>query len=240
MSQKTIGSDTPFYNLLEIDYDTEVKKVGQKYYLVNDVKYERVTSMLKHLPHPQLEAWFKRATPKILKDTTARDRGTHVHTAIETALKEGVFNEKMWGANVVNRFNAFEQWKKYYDISFGPYVCEAMLYSHEWAIAGTVDFIGYVNGELTVIDWKTSKGIYESHAIQVATYMMMYHEITGEKPSKGLVVCLQDDNVMTQPIPSFQYAEETLFPAMASAINMYNNWKTVKSEPLQIDTIGVN
>lgn len=229
--QQMLGDDTPFYDLLHIDYDSPVKKVGNKYYLVDGVKYDKVTSILHHIPHPQLEAWYKRSTKEEIADDTAINLGKQVHTAIETKLKTGVFDENMWGIAIAKRMHSFQRWREEYNITFGPYTLEAPLYSHTWGVAGTADFTGYIDGELTIADWKTGNGIYDTYAIQVATYMHFYKEITGEEPKKGLIVCLQDEKVLTQVIPSFTVAED-LFQIFTSCVNMYRGWKEMGEIPL--------
>lgn len=231
--QDTIGGDTPYYDLLKIDYDSEIKKIGDKYYLVDGVRYDKVTSILHHIPHPQLESWFKRATPEQLQDQTALHRGTHMHTAIEARLKEGVFDKNMWGGEIARRMHAFESWVSNYNIKFGPYVLEAPLYSHTWGVAGTADFVGYIDSELTVADWKSSKGVYDNYPVQVAAYMHFYKEITGEEPKKGLVVCIQEDKVLTNVIPSFEVAED-LFQTFTSCLNMYRGWKRIVDKEVEL------
>lgn len=233
MSQKTIGSDTPFYNLLEIDYDAKVKNIGHKYYLVDSAKYDKVTSILHHIPHPGLEAWFKNATPETLKDQTAINRGKQMHTAIETRLKEGVFDQKMWGIEIAQRMHNFQQWLDEYKIKFGPYCLEAPLYSHQWGVAGTADFVGYIDSELTVADWKSSAAIYDNYPIQVAVYMHFYKEITGEEPKKGLVVRIGEKEVETMVIPSFKVAED-LFQIFTSCLNMYRGWQSITTKDIAL------
>jgi hypothetical protein len=43
---------------------------------------------------------------------------------------------------------------------------------------GCLDAIALVNGKVTLIDFKTSKRLYDSHIIQTACYRDMVHELT--------------------------------------------------------------
>jgi len=63
-----------------------------------------------------------------------------------------------------------------------PIMLEEKLWSHELQIAGRVDFIGYVNGKMSILDLKTSKAFYESdtgfdnHSIQLSAYKICFEE----------------------------------------------------------------
>jgi genome maintenance exonuclease 1 len=71
---------------------------------------------------------------------------------------------------------------------------ESSLYSKVLGIAGTVDCIAEYNGELSVIDFKTSKKEkprewIEHYFVQAAAYACMFYELTGI-PVKKLVILM--------------------------------------------------
>ncbi|MFI9123867.1 PD-(D/E)XK nuclease family protein [Streptomyces bikiniensis] len=47
---------------------------------------------------------------------------------------------------------------------------EETVWSDEHAVAGSFDAIAKVDGDLVVLDWKTSKSVYESVALQLSAY----------------------------------------------------------------------
>ena len=71
---------------------------------------------------------------------------------------------------------------------------EGSLFSKELGVAGTVDCIAEYNGELSVIDFKTSKAPkprkwIDGYFVQAAAYACMYYELTGT-PVKKLVIIM--------------------------------------------------
>ena len=103
----------------------------------------------------------------------ALDVGSEVHNAIEWYLK----NEKIptfKTQEAISAFKAFHDWKDEHNLK--PIELEKTVYGSRWA--GTLDFYGYFDDKLYVIDWKTSKpknkktgkGIYPEMRYQVAAY----------------------------------------------------------------------
>jgi len=75
---------------------------------------------------------------------------------------------------------------------------ESSLYSKVLGIAGTVDCIAEYNGELSIIDFKTSKKPkprewIEHYFVQCAAYACMLYEITGI-PVKKFVILMSCEN----------------------------------------------
>lgn len=63
-----------------------------------------------------------------------------------------------------------------------PLLLERALWSPTTGVIGTTDFIGEIDDELCVADWKTSKRIYPEYRIQLAKYTQMYYEEFGKLP----------------------------------------------------------
>lgn len=61
-----------------------------------------------------------------------------------------------------------------------PIMLERVLFNPEEAYLGTVDFIGYVDGELVVGDWKSSKRCYVEYWLQLAAYVQAHFVEFGE------------------------------------------------------------
>jgi hypothetical protein len=55
-----------------------------------------------------------------------------------------------------------------------PLMLERVLFSPTEAYLGTVDFIGYVDGELVIGDWKSSKRLYVEYWLQLSAYINAY------------------------------------------------------------------
>ena len=111
---------------------------------------------------------------------TALDVGSEVHGAIEAYLKREIARKHdgdghfditdpvyaKLSKQAMNSFNAFNAWYKEHNVK--PIALEHTVYGN--GCAGTLDFLGYFNDKLYVIDWKSSKAHYKSMAYQVAAY----------------------------------------------------------------------
>ena len=73
------------------------------------------------------------------------------------------------------------------------YTLEGSLYSKHLGIAGTVDCIAEYNGELSIIDFKTSKkpkprDWIEHYFVQAMAYGCMFYELTGISIKKLVII----------------------------------------------------
>ena len=78
------------------------------------------------------------------------------------------------------------------------YALEKPLYSLQLGVAGTVDCIAEYNGELSIVDFKTSKEPkprewIEGYFVQAAAYACMLYELTGLTVKK-LVIIMSCEN----------------------------------------------
>ena len=78
------------------------------------------------------------------------------------------------------------------------YQQETNMFSHKLCLAGTVDLICEVDGELAIVDFKTSEKEkpeewLEDYFVQLSAYWAMFSERTGVVPKK-LVVFLVGEN----------------------------------------------
>lgn len=98
---------------------------------------------------------------------TALDVGSMVHKAVEDYLKgKPVVFTAETPDQVQEAFAAFRKWEN--DHNLKPISLEQTVYGDCWA--GTLDFLGYFDDKLYVIDWKSSKAHYKEMDYQVAAY----------------------------------------------------------------------
>lgn len=94
--------------------------------------------------------------------TKTSEAGTEMHTAIEQYLR---------GECGLDNPNLPEGWVNFinkYDIE--PIMMEERFYDNELMVTGQPDFFGWVNGVLSIIDWKSSKKPSLKHKIQGSIY----------------------------------------------------------------------
>ena len=106
------------------------------------------------------------------------------------------------------------------------YCIEDYLYSDELKIAGTVDMIADYNGEVTVIDFKTSnkpkkEEWIENYFIQGTAYAKMFTERTGI-PCNQLVIFIVPDDGVPQ---IFTKTVEEFVPTLKEAIEDFDVYR---------------
>jgi hypothetical protein len=77
-------------------------------------------------------------------------------------------------------FGAYQTWRASTRLEI--IASEVSLVSEEHRFGGTLDAIGTVNGELALIDWKSSNRIYPEYIAQVSAYGKLWEECRGEEP----------------------------------------------------------
>lgn len=108
------------------------------------------------------------------------DNGTKVHYAIGQLLTTGEISMKDKFPNrkgeleevTVEEYSDakyFADWINSLE-SFELLVSEGTYFNEKYGYAGTIDIIARVNGQLCVIDIKTSPNVYPSYGLQVASY----------------------------------------------------------------------
>lgn len=78
-----------------------------------------------------------------------------------------------------NVANAFLAWESEHHVTFRA--SEAKIYSKKYGYAGTMDIEATVDGDLCVVDLKTSNHIVDEYRFQVAAYMNARKEELGHK-----------------------------------------------------------
>jgi hypothetical protein len=104
----------------------------------------------------------------------ALDAGSRIHEAIEVYFKTGK-EPVTKDDQVISGFLAFLEWKDAHKVE--PIKLEHTVYGYDWA--GTLDFYGRFDGKLYVIDWKSSKAIYDEMRYQVAGYRSAVGDCEG-------------------------------------------------------------
>lgn len=107
----------------------------------------------------------------------AAEKGTRVHKMLERTLNNNP--PKRLSKELKPYFTAFlNWWNEYLVVGAEP---EVFVKSDKYGYAGTADLICYIDGELWLIDFKTSKAIYDEYGLQIRAYGYAYEEMTGNK-----------------------------------------------------------
>ena len=142
---------------------------GNGYQHEDGLWYPRVTSIVGIKAKPALYAFYASmpsfAAAEAMKDRSA-DEGTLIHDAIEAILKKESVTVP---ANIKPAIDAFMAWHDRNTIV--AHKVEERLVSRKHRYAGTVDVLAEVNGQLGVLDIKTSVAIYRDYQIQTSAYV---------------------------------------------------------------------
>ena len=167
---------------------------GVRYYSVPDeeelLKLVSITSVTSHFNKEIFVNWRKKVgneeADRITKAATGR--GTDMHTLTEHYLK----NENLPEVRPISDF-LFKIAKGHLNKIDNIHALEGSLYSKELGIAGTVDCIAEYDGELAIIDFKTSKkpkprDWIEHYFVQAMAYGCMLYEMRDISVKKLVII----------------------------------------------------
>ena len=173
---------------------------GVRYYKVPDGDelhtLVSVTSVTSHWKADFFREWREKVGEEEANRKTKRatTRGTDMHLLSEHYLR----NEKLPKAKVPISQILFNLAKPELNKIDNIIVQERAMYSLRLGIAGTPDCIADYNGELSIIDFKTSekpkpREWIEGYFVQASAYACMLYELTGLK-AKNLVIIMACEN----------------------------------------------
>ena len=181
-----------------VDVDLKVPEVepvnqdGIRFYPIPgaDKYYPSVTSITSFKNASFFAGWRKKIGEEEANRITNRatQRGTAFHSITEDYVK-GELNLDSYFANNPLSVRMFQSAKSTLDRIDNIHCLETFLYSHYLGLAGRVDCIGEFDGELAVIDFKTStkekqENYIEHYFVQETAYAAMFLERSGIEVKK--------------------------------------------------------
>lgn len=161
----------------------------------------------------------KRAARDVKEE--AADIGTQAHNWLETYFKNGFdpLQPEPEHPKVLNCVKAALAWLAEHHVT--PIYNERRIYSRRFGYSGTMDMLAYVDGKLTICDWKSSKGLYKEFFLQTAAYSAAYTEETGTKIEQRILIRLGKEDGEFEPhvLPKGQQAKD--FKAFKAALTIY-------------------
>ena len=172
---------------------------GVRYYKVPNgeelLKLVSITSVTSHYNREKFAKWRKKIGEKKANEITrkATSRGTDMHTLVEHYL----LNDNLPKVQPLSDY-LYKIAKPTLNKIDNIHSLEGSLYSKELGVAGTVDCIAEYEGELAVIDFKTSKAPkprewIDGYFVQAAAYACMYYELTGISVKKLVIIMTCED-----------------------------------------------
>jgi len=154
------------------------------YQLANGSRVPGVTTILGVLNKPALVKWANNLglqgidSSKYVDDKAAI--GSLAHAMIEAYLSGEKCDTSEYSQAQISQAETclikFWDWEKEHRIV--PILCETPMVSEEWKFGGTIDCIAEVDGKDTLLDFKTSKGIFPEMLTQLSAYQHL-SEVNG-------------------------------------------------------------
>lgn len=192
----------------------------------------------------------EKAHKKLLEK--AGDIGKQVHDLIEWTLRASLMQEPGPSPRISDKaqwaFMAWEDWRK--SVNLKPIFIEQTVWSEKNCVAGTMDLLAELSGEVkakhwltgetvtktfdkvaVVVDWKSGKAVYPESFLQNAAYRSFIREMGHSDPKDGLIVRLPK----VETDPEFEVVwcppEEESLPTFYHALKLwkwqqkYDTWK---------------
>lgn len=177
--------------------DTITTEEGRKYVTPEGLNLPSVTTVLSILSRDSIRKWRERVGEEEANkiSTRASRRGTSVHEIIEKYIDNDPDYREGYTPDVIESFLVMQP---ILDGLIGTvYAQEAPLYSTHLGLAGRVDCVAEFDGQLSIIDFKTSrkkkkKDWIQQYFMQEAAYAVMWEERTGQ-PITQLVTLISVD-----------------------------------------------
>ena len=188
--------------------DSEAKMVDGKrvYATPNGEFYPSITTVIGNNAKKQagLAKWRARVGKEKAAAISSRSasRGTKFHSITEDYLNNELDIEKYKDSPLP--VVMFEQTKKTFDRIGNIYLQEAFLYSKHLEVAGRVDLVAEFDGELSIIDFKTSaepkrEAYLYDYFVQETAYACCFQELYSLTVKK-LVTIVACENGETQVV----------------------------------------
>ena len=181
------------------------------YYDTEGNRYHSVTNVVGSIDEKGLEEWRNAVGEDVANYVSRRamNLGTKLHTMVETYL----YNKKNTEKNIFAKAH-FDNIKPLLQPIANIRGLEEKMCSKDLGLAGTADCIAEYNGELSIIDFKTSSKKKQEdwilkYFLQTTAYAIMWEEITGDKIDQIVVLITGEDGSREEYIRKKQdYIEE--------------------------------
>lgn len=179
------------------DLETKQSAESGRKYVTPVGDLPSITTVLSFLSKKDIDNWKARVGEgkAAYVSKNASERGTELHRLCECyTLGQEI------KSNDYTALDLFNQIKVKLDKSLGLiYYQECALYSSILKIAGRCDLIAEWDGELSIIDYKSSKKLktvddIEGYFLQTTAYSIMLQELTGYVAKKIVVIIGNDQS----------------------------------------------
>lgn len=158
-----------------------------------------------------VEAHLGAARQHVKELAKAAEIGTSIHQMIQWTLRAELGEEP--GPPIVLRdeaqwaFMAWQDWRK--TQKWKPLRIEQPIWDEDRGYAGTADLIAVEDDQLVVPDWKSSKGVYSTHHLQLNAYCDAIEKRVGVPVKRAFIVKtpknIGDDLIVVKDLGDMRY-----------------------------------
>jgi len=189
-------------------------EAGRKYFTPDGNAYPSITTVLSILSKDSIIKWRKRVGEEEANKIShqAATRGTAIHKLAEDYID----NVEDWDKGAMpNNMFTFSRIKELIDQNINNvWFQEEFLYSDKLKCAGQVDCIAEWDGELSIIDFKTSRKPKKeewitNYFIQASFYAAAFYERTGVPIKQGVILIAVDhENPQVFKVNTYKYLQQ--------------------------------
>ncbi len=208
-------------------------RVHTVYKTKDGVRVPGVTTILGELAKPALIHWawdlgIKGIDYRVHRDELA-DIGSLVHDMILCDLKGKECDTSEYSKKQIDRaencFLSYLEWKRQRVLE--PTLVEEPLVSEKFRFGGKPDFLGKIDGVMTLADFKTGKRLYDEHRFQLAGYRHLLADNGFPVPDEYLLLNIgRDENEKFEELKRRNLTLESR--VFLAALEIYKTKKEIK------------
>lgn len=207
-------------------------KAHTQYYLTTGDSVPGVTTVLGVLNKPALVIWSNRLGLQGIDSTKYKDKmaniGTLAHMLVMNHFKKATPDLSEFSQQDIDKANnclkSFYSWEQQHTLV--PIAIEVPWVSDIYGYGGTADFVGMIDGQLEIVDFKTGSGLYNDYLYQVAAYRQLAIE-KGYKVERARLLRIgRDDNEGFEERQILKFDHE--FELFLHCLSIYNLLKVMK------------
>ena len=204
--------------------DRKKSDTGHVYMNRNCREVPGVTTIIQMLNKPELVGWANNLGFMGIRVYSYLDERAAIGTDFHQMVEDYMNGKPVGGEHykeAIEMFKRFQIWARchYYKV----FKTELSLVGKDFG--GTIDALGEVDGVFTLVDYKTSKKVYNSQFIQLAGYAVLLQELMPETYEKleafGIVTMLKE---LAHKFISKADIEKKFVPVFLSALRLYQSY----------------
>lgn len=193
-------------------------------------KVAGVTTAIGVLAKPALIPWAYKRGKDGLALYESKDKSANIGTITHAKILAYYAGYEIDNSNISPEIwdmsercmQSFYEWAKSRNVK--PILMEKPMVSEKYGFGGTPDLYGEMDGELTLLDFKSGSDIYDDYFMQLAAYRQLLEE-QGYYPEKIVILNIPktpDDAFSLKSMSAYQDAMELHFKKFLKCVDIWH------------------